>query len=103
MNGTMEIRRVATGIAELFSPEKIILYSKKINFETDDVKSFSLCVILTAQDTLRAEQAIYLKVESALPFDVLVYTPEQWQKLISNKYSFACNTIQKGNVLYEKK
>jgi len=103
MNGLTEVKRVVDTIAGLFTPEKIILYAKKINFETDDIKSFSICVILQTENTQKAEQFIYLNVDSEIPFDVLVYTPEEWERLVSNKYSFVHNTVQKGNVLYEKR
>lgn len=103
MRGCSEISRVALRIAELFLPEKIILYAKKINIYKNDIKNFSLCVIMHSDDNLLTERDIYLKVESDIPFDILVYTPKQWQNLIADKHTFACSTIQKGTVLYEKK
>ena len=103
MNGLEKVKSVVDRIAELFSPEKIILYAKKINFETNDIKNFSICVIMETPNTQKAEQIIYLNVESEIPFDLLVYTPEEWERLVLNKYSFVHNTVQKGIVLYEKR
>ena len=75
-----------------FHPQKIILSNKKVS--TDGaLSSFKLCVIAT-------EQKIYLALDFDLPYDILVYTPAEWDKYSTDPDSFASHVNQKGMVLY---
>lgn len=82
-----------------FHPQKIILFNKKVS--TDGaLSSFKLCVILDTDDVLATEQKIYLALDFDLPYDILVYTPAEWDKYSTDPDSFASHVNQKGMVLY---
>lgn len=95
------VQEVVETLATALQPEKIILFNRKLNLQ-GEVSSFKLCLILDTQDKLDAELEAYLIVDSPIPFDVLVYTPEEWHMLIDQKNSFACQVHQTGVVLYER-
>lgn len=95
------VREVCDQIEKDFTPQQIILFSCKRNVE-GETGSFKLCVIMETDDSREAERKIYLGVESSVPFDVLVYTPEEWSRIRSQEHSFARRIAEKGTVIYGK-
>lgn len=98
-----EVMRVCEEVVKLVNPKMVILYGTKVNVANGGVKNFDICVVMDTTDTMTSEKQIYLAVESALPFNVLVYTPQEWDELISDPYSFASNILRKGTVVYGEK
>ena len=43
---------------------------------------------------------MYLNIESSKPFDLLLYTEDEWSKCVNDSTSFAYQISQKGTVLY---
>jgi len=93
------IADVCQVIVKNFSPQKVILYNIKTS-AVGELRSFKLCVIVADGETLTIEKRIYLEVDSDIPFDVLVYTSEEWEKLITQKNSFACRIIKEGTYIH---
>ena len=46
------------------------------------------------------EGRLYAELESELPFDLLVYTEEEWRLLLGTELSFARHIRDTGRVLY---
>lgn len=92
---------VCDAIVQKFSPEKIILFNRKQNV-SGDTRSFKLCVIKETQDKEDMERRVYLEIECEVPFDVLIYTPEEWAALSAEPESFAHRILAKGMVVYEQ-
>lgn len=97
-----EIEIVCRAITERFAPEKIIIYNKKANL-SGRVSSFKLCAVIDTQNTLACEGEIYARIECDLPFDVLVYTPEQWEIFVAQRDSFAAKIAGTGVEIYVQK
>jgi hypothetical protein len=93
------IKNVCDEIVRNFSPDKVILYNVKRSVG-GEIRGFKICVIVETADRLDTEKHIYLDVDSELPFDVLVYTPAEWAKLLSEKNSFACRIIKEGTYVH---
>ena len=88
-------------IAALVRPVRIIIYSVK-KTPAGDLVSFKLCVIVREPECDKIEQKIYLTLECEVPFDVLVYSLDQWNDSIEDPDSFAFRGILNGGVvLYE--
>ena len=96
-----QVESVCNEIASRYSPQSIILFSCKRNI-AGEIGSFKLCVVMDTGDKHEAERRIYLDVDSECPYDVLVYTPEEWQKHTSELHSFAHRVKEKGTVIYGK-
>lgn len=94
-----KIKSVCSEITTEFKPEKIILFNVKKSV-SGDVRSFKICVIVETENRLDTERHIYLDVDSDIPFDVLVYTPKEWDALLNEKSSFACRVIKEGTYIY---
>lgn len=93
------IQAVCDEIVRQFSPDTIILFNVK-HSPSGQTKSFKLCVVAETDDTALTEKRIYLDIDSDVPFDVLVYTPHEWQKLLQEKNSFANRITQEGRYIY---
>ena len=96
-----EVQRICDEIVRLCRPEKVILFDRKNRVSTGEIKSISLCVIIAGQDKDEVEKKIYLEVDSPLSFTLIVYTLEQWDKLLEDDQSYARRIMQKGTLLYE--
>lgn len=86
-------------IVRLCAPREIYLFSQKHQM-SGDLCSVKLCVIIPDGDARKVEHKLYVEMESELPFDVLVYTDEEWRLLLENKMSFASHIQKSGRVLY---
>ncbi len=95
------IKCVCDGIVEQFSPEKIILFSRK-GAPDDSLSSFKLCILTNGGDPEKIEHDIYMNIECDIPFDVLVYDQEDFNRMVRRSGSFAQRVISGGSVLYEK-
>jgi len=96
----LDIQNTVDQILKQIPAEKIILFSKKHGM-SGETSSFKLCIIADVADKGKAEKQIYLDVECELPFDVLIYTPDEWYALIKQSDSFASKIEKNGRVLYE--
>ena len=93
-----EIRKVCEEIKNKFKTQKIIIYSKK-NDLMGHISSFKICAVIDTPNILQCESEIYGSVDSDLPFDVLIYTPEQWEKYSVQKDSFASKIAHTGVIV----
>ncbi len=93
------IDQVAQQILCLHPVEKMILFSRKGDL-AGGTASFKLCVVADVENSGELEREIYYSVDSPLPFDVVVYTAEQWQAQVKIPHSFASKVQEKGVVVY---
>ena len=78
---------VCRQIVDLIHPEELIVFNVKTS--GDIVTAFKVCAVCGDTDPQNAEHAVYLNVDCDVPFDVLVYTRQQWAQQLQNPYSFA--------------
>lgn len=90
---------VVSEVARLCSPELIYLYNQRVDSK-NAVSSFKLCVIADVQNKYEIERDIYINIDSDIPFDVLIYTPDEWEKLTARPETFACKIGETGTVVY---
>ncbi len=95
-----EIRQVVEEIVGLLQPVRVYLYNHRLTLEGKSA-SFKLCIIAAMADKQRAERSIYLDVDSPIPFDILLYTPQEWEALLEQRGSFAGKIAMTGMVVYE--
>ena len=93
------IAETVAAIVALANPRTILLFNQKVALD-GSTSSFKLCVVAAAPDMRTLEREIYLQVDCAIPFDVVLYRPEQWDALLSEEDSFACRVAHSGRVLY---
>lgn len=94
-----KIIEFAKSIANQNNIKKIILYNNKIT-PSGDILSFKLCIIIDKGDTHSIERSIYMSHDLSVPYDVLVYTKDEWDNLCKEPYSFACRIEKMGSIIY---
>lgn len=95
------VRELVSAIAALCSPEKIYLFNAKRNLE-NQVTSFKLCVVADTEDKAALERKLYLELDCELPYDLVLYTPAEWNEFAAMPHSFAGEILGKGVLLYDK-
>ena len=95
------VQRLAAEIRALCSPEKIYLYHAKFDLN-QQVTSFKICVVAETGDKAALERKIYLSLDCDLPYDLVLYTPEEWEACMQNPHSFAGTIREKGVLLYDQ-
>ena len=93
-----EIMDVALRIRELCGPQSIFLYNRREGLR-GATTAFKLCLVVETEDKAALERTIYLEVDSEVPFDVLLYTPEEWEICSKDTAAFACKIKETGVVL----
>lgn len=94
-----QVEKVVREIADRYEPECIYLYNHKQDL-TGATSAFKLAVIGPFADREQAERDIYLDIDSEVPFDVILYTPGEWEQLCDNEKSFAHKILLTGMVMY---
>ena len=90
------IEETVDKIVELFSPSKVIEYNTKNDMDGHLI-SFKLCNI---PDKKKMLTRIYDEVDSEIPYDIILYTDEEFKELSEQLSAFANRISQKGRVRY---
>jgi hypothetical protein len=93
------VKTVCDRIIKGFSPSQVILFNIKHSV-TGETKGFKICLVMDTEDKIEAEKRVYLDVDSAIPYDVLIYTPHEWDSLMNENNSFAKRITQEGTYVY---
>lgn len=88
-----------------YQPEKIILFGSYATGEADEYSDLDLVVIKNTdkrfmERLVEASKIIGLNVGKV---DVLVYSPEEWERMIEWENPFAQEVLKRGKLVYEKK
>ncbi len=91
-----ELHRLLSEIVRLSGAEKLIVYGLKREGAGDRVRDVDVCVIADCEDKRLLERRLYLELESDISFDVILYTPEEWERLSADPQSYASRIAAKG-------
>ena len=69
-------------VVRLVSPLRIMVFSRKQTLD-GTLASVKLAVIIGAGDPHAAEHRLYMELEADIPFDVVVYTAQEWGRFSS--------------------
>lgn len=89
------IRPILYSIKKHVNPSEIILFHKKIS-NLGKIIGFKVCLIMEVEDKFEVEKNIYRHIDSEVPFDVIIYTCDEWNELKLKKHSFANNILERG-------
>jgi predicted nucleotidyltransferase len=98
-----ELERWLPLLIEHLQPERIILFGSLIQ---DDVREWSDVDLAIIQETslpfLKRTQTALLLLRPRVGVDLLVYTPEEFARLASERRFVREEIVGKGKVLYER-
>lgn len=93
-----DLKKVLDWVVELTRPQQVYLYNSKLELD-GSLRSFKLCVVCSVGDK-RALLSRIFEVDCDTPFDVLLYTTEQFDVLRQSADSFASRIRTRGTLLY---
>jgi predicted nucleotidyltransferase len=96
------IRRFARTVAEMFQPEKIILFGSHAYGTPHDDSDVDILVVVPARSRLRMAARIENAVDPPFPLDVIVRTPRDMKWRLEEHESFLTEITTRGKLLYEK-
>lgn len=105
MTKEKRIKTVVESIAKNYKPEKIFLFG---SFAWGKPKKDSDIDILVIKKSKQTPRKIAQKIDQSLfdrdfPLDILVYSPEYFNKRMSLGDYFTKKIVSKGKLLYESK
>lgn len=104
MTGIAEMRaeaeRLAAQIVALCHPQKIILFGSAASGVIHRSSDIDLCIITEYSDKRALLTSLYTQLESKVGVDLVLYTPEDWEKNHQDTASFAHLIHSKGKLLY---
>ncbi|MGN0664335.1 MAG: hypothetical protein ACI4L5_04595 [Negativibacillus sp.] len=95
------VQEVLKQVIAIAKPEAVFLYNCKHDLD-GELTSFKLCVICEYENKRRLLTDIF-DVDCETPFDVLLYTKEQFRQLRDDTAAFANRVFTKGKMLYGQK
>lgn len=98
-----ELERITSIIISNYQPEKIVLFG---SFVEDKMHEWSDIDLLIIKETLERPVdrcvELFRLIQPKVGVDFFIYTPEEVDYLVKEKYSFLLNILQRGKVIYEK-
>lgn len=87
-------------IVNQFKPVQIILFGSFAKGTYHKNSDIDLCIVAETTDKRETLADMYADIESDRPFDIVLYTPGEWDRCIQDSCSFASHIVREGVVLY---
>ncbi|MDP3048544.1 MAG: nucleotidyltransferase domain-containing protein [Thermodesulfovibrionales bacterium] len=99
-----ELSRIVEVLAKNYEPEKVILFGSLAGGDMHEWSDIDLLIVkkTTKRPLERILEASRL-IKPTIGIDLFVYTPEEFDALVQEKFSFLTTIARKGKVLYEKR
>lgn len=95
------LRRIIQQLSEIPAVEKVVLFGSYTAGRRDLFTDLDIIVIMQSDQTfIERSAAIYSLLQPAVDVDILVYTPEELQRM--SQSGFLRKALTMGQVLYEK-
>jgi uncharacterized protein len=99
-----ELRRITDIIKKEYQPDKIILFGSLASGKIHEWSDIDLLIIKnTAKRPIDRCMEIANLVHPKLGIDFFIYTPEEYEVLLKEKFTLLKNILKEGTVLYEKR
>ena len=97
------LAEIVQKVVEEAVPEKIILFGSRAKEEQTKESDYDICVLKKGVlHKRKLAQRIYLALDINAPVDVIVETPERFNKLKTNPFLIYHDIAKYGRVVYEK-
>ena len=102
---TRQINEIVERIAVNYNPDKIILFGSYAhgNYSDNSDLDFILVKDTNAPKHKRGLEVRRLFYRLTVPMDFKIYTSSEFDKELSNQYSFLSSAIKGSKILYERK
>ncbi|MBI4707632.1 MAG: nucleotidyltransferase domain-containing protein [Candidatus Omnitrophica bacterium] len=99
-----ELSRIIQVLTRNYEPEKVILFGSLADDNLHEWSDIDLLIIkkTTKRPIDRVLEACRL-INPRIGIDLFIYTPDEFDTLVQEKFSFLTNIAKRGKVLYEKR
>lgn len=94
------VKEVLEQVISIAKPDFVFMYNCKYDGD-GDLTSFKLCVVCDFADKRKLLTEIF-DVDCDVPFDILLYTCQQFKELKDDAAAFVNRVCTKGKMLYGK-
>ena len=99
-----KVKEISKRIVEEIHPEKVILFGSYANGNPTENSDVDL-IIVNKTKLPKHKRGIEIRrlfYRQLIPLDIKVYTPEEFENELGNRYSFLYSAIKNSIVLYER-
>ncbi len=83
-----EIEKIKNQLIDKYNPIDIILFGSCAKARISRGSDIDICIILETDDKRKTVRDILVNVDYDVDLDVVIYTPEEWQKYKDDKATF---------------
>jgi predicted nucleotidyltransferase len=99
-----ELNRIVEIIRRDYDPEKIILFGSLADGKAHEWSDIDLLIVKkTAKRPIERCLEVCRLIQPKFGIDLFIYTPEEYEMLVNERFSFLINLLKKGKTLYEKR
>ncbi|HPP50456.1 MAG TPA: nucleotidyltransferase domain-containing protein [Spirochaetota bacterium] len=99
-----ELKKIVEVLKQEYDPEKIILFGSLLDGNIHEYSDIDLLIIKkTSKRPIDRILEVAQIINPLLGVDLFVYTPEEFDTLVNEKYTFFTNILKNSKVLYEKR
>lgn len=99
-----ELDRIVDIIVKEYHPDKIIVFGSLAEDKVHEWSDIDMLVIKDSSERpIDRCLELFRLIKPKVGVDLFVYTPEEYNMLIKEKYSFLLNIVERGKILYEKR
>jgi predicted nucleotidyltransferase len=99
-----ELRRITEVIKNEYDPERIVLFGSLADNHVHEWSDIDLLIIKqTSKRPIERTMEVVRLVRPKVGIDLFIYTPEEYEILLRERYSFLLNILKTGKTVYEKR
>ena len=94
------LKDITRQIVDMFFPLKILLFGSHAKARATNKSDIDLCVVADSDNKRKTLTEMYYNIDCEKPIDIMLYTPSEWDELVTDSTSFAYKINTEGVVLY---
>ena len=99
-----ELNRIVEIIKNEYDPERIILFGSLAEGKMHEWSDIDLLIIKkTAKRPIERNIELSRLIRPKVGIDLFIYTPEEYEYLLKEKFSFLLTILKTGKTVYEKR
>ena len=95
-----ELDNIKNQIVNKFNPKEILLFGSLAKGTFRSNSDIDLCIIKDTDNKRYLISRIYTEIDCNIPYDIILYTSDEWESYKNDKNTFAYSIINTGVKIY---